>query len=89
MKKNCWEFKNCGRHPEGCNIDELGVCPAATDTTHKGINGGKSAGRYCWWVAGTFCGGKPQGTWAQKLTTCSACDFFKQVREEEGDNFKI
>ena len=88
MKKNCWEFKNCGRYPGGPDVAELGVCPAATDTTRDGINGGKGAGRHCWWIAGTFCGGKPQGTWAAKLFTCTKCDFFMHVREEEGADFQ-
>lgn len=89
MKKNCWQFKECGRYSGGPKVDELEVCPAATDTTHNGINNGKDAGRHCWWVAGTFCGSEVQGLWASKLTTCAACDFFKHVRKEEGEGFQV
>ena len=83
-KLNCWEFKKCGREPGGANADELGICPAATDTSSDGINGGKNAGRTCWSVAGTFCGGEVQGTFAQKRTGCLNCDLFEKVLEEEG-----
>jgi len=88
MKINCWEFKKCGREPGGAKVNELGVCPSATNDPSEGINKGKKGGRYCWKLAGTFCGGKVEGTWAAKLLTCVTCDFFKRVKEEEGDDFK-
>lgn len=85
MKRlNCWEIKNCGREPGGSKVAELGVCPAATDTSSDGLNGGKNGGRTCWAVAGTFCGGKIQGSFAQKEFTCMRCEVFKRVKEEEG-----
>ncbi len=83
MKTNCWEFKKCGRQPGGSKAAELGICPASTDKSLSGIHDGKNAGRACWVVAGTFCGGKPQGTAAQKEHTCFMCDFFQLVRHEE------
>ncbi len=62
-KPNCWEYKKCGREPDGKNVDELGVCPAAADTSFDQINSGTCGGRFCWAVAGTFPGrgrdGKP------------------------------
>jgi hypothetical protein len=78
---NCWEFKKCERQPGGQKVNELGVCPAANATEHDGKNGGTNAGRYCWKVAGTLCGGKVQGSYAAKETSCMACDFFKQVQQ--------
>ena len=87
MKTNCWEFKKCGRQPGGAKELELGVCKASTNFTHNGVNGGKSAGRYCWKVAGTLCGGKVQGTFAEKMMNCAACEFFKMVKTEEGAAF--
>ncbi len=89
MKKNCWEAKNCGRQPGGLKAGELGICAAATSTSFRGKNAGKNAGRYCWKVAGTLCGGKVQGSSAQKAMNCAACDFFKQVRQEEGAAFTL
>jgi len=54
--KNCWEFKKCGRENGGSKVKEMGVCPA---NPHHG--------RDCWMVAGTFCGGKVQGTNARNM----------------------
>lgn len=83
-KLNCWEFKKCGREPGGAKVVELGICPATVDFSSEGLNGGKNAGRICWAVAGTFCGGKVQGSFAQKRMSCLNCDFFKHVKDEEG-----
>ncbi len=63
----CWEFKKCGRIPGGGKEKEMGVCPAYRH----------HAGQACWVVAGTFCGGKVQGTFAQKEHSCQSCDFYK------------
>jgi len=82
-KQNCWEFKQCNRQPGGLLAGELGVCPASIDTTLNGAHGGENAGRACWAVVGTFCGGVIQGTEAQKKHNCWMCKFFQQVRNEE------
>ncbi len=82
-KKNCWEFKGCGREPGGRKIAELGVCPVTEEASFDGAHGGKSAGRACWIVAGSLCGGKVQGTYAQKLFNCWKCDFMNLVKKEE------
>lgn len=83
-RQNCWEYMKCGRQPEGDKVAELGICPAAADTSYDGIHCGKCAGRICWAVAGTFCGGRAQGSFADKRGTCLNCDFYKLVQEEEG-----
>ena len=67
--KNCWEFKECGREEGGNKINDLGVCPASPDR-----------GKDCWKIAGTFCGGKVQGTFAQKKGSCMACDWYKHIK---------
>ena len=82
-KLNCWEFKKCGRQPGGHRVSELGVCPAATEKLLDGSHGGRNAGRACWVVAGSLCGGKIQGTYAQKLHNCWRCDFMARVKQEE------
>jgi len=90
MKKlNCWEFKKCGREPEGNKVDELGICPAATENIYNGRNGDKNDGRYCWKVEGTLCRQKALGSWIAKLMHCTHCDFFKYVQQEEKLNFQI
>ncbi|MGD1968097.1 MAG: protein kinase [Desulfobacterales bacterium] len=83
QKINCWEFKRCERQPGGKKVEDLGVCPAAVDASFNGINNGQNAGRICWAVAGTCCGGKVQGTFAEKRRSCVTCDFYKHVQEQE------
>lgn len=82
-KKNCWEHKNCGRWPGGSRAKELGVCPVTTDALLHGAHGGANAGRACWVVVGSLCGGKIQGTYAQKINNCWRCDFMNVVKKEE------
>jgi len=83
MKLNCWEHKKCGRQPGGHKSQELGICPVTTYHELSGAHGGKNAGRACWAIAGSLCGGKIQGTYAQKLHNCWSCDFMKNVKMEE------
>jgi len=89
LKENCWEVKKCGRGVDGAKSLELGVCLAATESRLNGVHGGKNAGRACWAVAGTLCGGIPQGTFAQKEESCVRCEFYKQIRREEGRSFRL
>ncbi len=88
-KRNCWEFKQCGREQGGKKAGELGVCPASTDGRLEGVHGGKKAGRACWVLAGTLCGGKPQGTYANKYKSCQLCDFYHEVKGEERMEFQL
>jgi hypothetical protein len=83
---NCWEFKKRGREPGGAKAGELGICQSAKETRVDGMNNGKNGGRICWAIAGTLCGGKVQGSYAQKFLNCMACDFYKQVIHEEHGN---
>jgi hypothetical protein len=69
---NCWEFKECGREKGGAREQELGLCPAYPEY-------GKSCAR----VAGTFCGGEVQGTFATKLPNCMQCDYYKSGHYEK------
>lgn len=85
---NCWEFKKCGRQPEGSHSSDLGVCPAATTENLDRLHGGTNGGRACWFVVGTLCNGDVQGTYAKKYKSCVYCDFFKKVKEEEYSKFK-
>lgn len=86
-KMNCWEFNGCEREPDGNKAGEFGICPAAIESQAHGINGGVNAGRACWVVSGSLCGGKTQGTYAEKLGGCLKCNFFNHVRQEEGPQF--
>lgn len=89
MKKNCWEFKNCGRHEGGEHVRDLGVCPTALERRLDGVHNGTNAGRACWIVSGTLCKGEVQGTFAQKFKSCLACDFYLHVKKDEHPNFQL
>ncbi|MBI4082042.1 MAG: hypothetical protein HY423_05470 [Candidatus Lambdaproteobacteria bacterium] len=88
--RNCWEYKKCGRQPGGNKVAQFGLCPATIDDGADGLNRGRFAGRICWAVSGTFCGGEIQGTFAEKHATCTNCDFFSLVCQEENiEMFKL
>jgi hypothetical protein len=84
IEVNCWEYLKCGREPGGAKEKERGSCPASTITLANGINRGAKGGRICWEVIGTMCGGRVQGSFAMKQTSCVACAFYWKVKEEEG-----
>ena len=84
MSLNCWDFKKCGRQPGDSKASELGVCPACTDAKADGLNNGRNGRRICWALAGTLCGGKVQGVFAQKLANCMECEFYRLVQREQG-----
>ena len=62
---NCWEFTKCGREAGGAEAQRLGICPVYPD---HGTN--------CAKIAGTFCYGETQGTYAKKIGDCQKCDFY-------------
>jgi len=82
-KINCWEYKKCGREPGGAKEATLGTCAAAAQALADGIHCGKNGGRACWAISGTLCGGKVQGSFAEKVGACSECDFYKLVEKQE------
>jgi hypothetical protein len=86
MKINCWEYKKCGRDLINSSVES--ICPTLKELTLNGVHGGTGAGRACWVIAGTFCGGSVQGVFAEKIGTCIQCGFYKKVRSEEKANFK-
>ena len=88
-RRNCWEFKKCGREPGGDKAHELGVCPASLSSMLDGVHHGKNAGRTCWVVAGTMCSGEVKGSFAQKYKDCALCDFYEAVKDEEGEGFLL
>jgi len=75
----------CGRGPKGAKAKRLGVCPASRERRLDRVHGGINSGRACWLVAGTYCGGTVQGSYARKLLACKRCDFYKKVHGEEGE----
>ena len=88
-KLNCWQFKKCGREPNGSKVHELGICPAAVEKRLDGIHSGTNAGRACWVCSATLCKNEIQGSFAAKYASCTACDFYLNIREEEFPNFML
>ena len=69
-KIKCWEYMKCGR-----DKDDSIKCSSYPNF-----------GRVCWGVAGTFCEGKVQGTFAQKYQDCRKCKFYQSVRTVPDDS---
>jgi two-component system NtrC family sensor kinase len=67
LQTKCWEYMKCGR-----DKDSALRCPAYPNY-----------GRTCWAVAGTFCEGKVQGTFAQKYESCKRCEFYQKMKDKE------
>ena len=88
-KRNCWQVKKCGREAGGEKVKEMGTCPVSVERRLHGTHDGDCAGRACWIVAGSYCGGTEQGTFAQKYHNCEKCEFYQMVRQEEGLKFKM
>lgn len=88
-KRNCWEVKKCGRTKGGEHETDLGICPVSKEERLDGVHGGENAGRACWVVAGTLCGGEVQGTFAAKYGQCEKCDFYRAVKKEEGPKYEV
>ena len=72
--RNCWEIMSCGRERDGANVDEFGKCP----TFKEGL------GHSCWIIAGTFCVGVVQGTYAQKERNCMLCEVYSYYHRING-----
>jgi len=75
---NCWEIMQCGREADGAKMDELGECIASRE----------GLGHSCWAIAGTLCGGKVQGTVAQKIGFCTTCAIYKLYNRSRGTKGK-
>jgi methyl-accepting chemotaxis protein len=60
--------QNCWEFKK-CGREVTSDCPAIT----------KNAGKICWMVAGTMCGGEMQGTFAEKVGNCKACNFYEYM----------
>lgn len=84
-KLNCWEYKECKEESAGVISGKFGICPASLEKSFDGVHDGIKAGRACWLVAGTMCGGRIQGSFKYKFKKCSSCTFYELVKKEEGD----
>jgi hypothetical protein len=82
-KINCWEYQDCG-----CGPGSPELCPATTDSTCDGLNGGKNAGRLCWTIRGAPCKSDVTGL-LDPIGSCISCEFFLRVKREEGEDFHL
>lgn len=85
-KLNCWQFMGCRLEKRDgllCAIKGPGICPVLSEKNFDGVHGGINGGRACWIVSNTMCYGKTQGTYEEKYETCTTCDFYRSVLEEE------
>jgi hypothetical protein len=87
VPQNCWDVMQCGLGPGQSGGSGAGTCPAALEERLDGCNDGVNAGRACWVVAGTLCGGEPQGRFAEKVGGCMECDFYRRVKHEQGPDY--
>ncbi len=63
----------CGREAGGAHAAERGVCPAYPNNGHS-----------CWIVAGTYCRGEVQGTFAKKALACVLCPVYQEYSTSFG-----
>ncbi|HBM16773.1 MAG TPA: hypothetical protein DD381_10585 [Lentisphaeria bacterium] len=98
MKKlNCWEFKKCGREPEGKNSILLGVCPVATLQVTDGICGGVNGGRVCGCVSKFLDLDTNETRRLSGLTApvdkcshrCENCSFYEIIKDEEKEEQQL
>ncbi|RWX51651.1 hypothetical protein VU01_11033 [Candidatus Electrothrix marina] len=81
---NCWEFKKCGREPNGINAFALGVCPVSTYDRLNGVHDGKNGGRCCWIFHGAFsCGMEDPASYEVETAECGKCDFYSLVKKSK------
>jgi len=59
-----------------CGREASADCPAVE----------RKMGHLCWMVAGTMCGGKPQGTFVEKVGNCKHCDFYQYIEQQMKSN---
>ena len=72
---NCWEIIKCQRQKGGKKVNELGECIASKE----------KMGHSCWAVARTLCGGKIQGSTAQKIGYCTSCEVYEIYNRSKGE----
>ena len=56
-----------------CGREKDSSCPAVL----------QYAGRSCWLVAGTLCGGEAEGVNAARIQNCKLCDFYIKIKKGE------
>jgi len=68
MKKGVKKSRPCW-DIRNCSPQSRDTCPAWEF----------NAGHLCWFINGTLCQGKAQGSWSQKMKVCRKCEVFATV----------
>lgn len=89
LKRNCWDYYQCGRTIKGDGKKEHDVCPAYYEKKLNGVHNGKNGGRACWVVTGTQCRERIKRLAIPQFLMCKLCDFKKTVISEEKKNFIV
>ncbi len=84
-RTNCWEHTQCGHGPDAAGTP----CPAATNETCHGANGGTNAGRLCWAVASQQCRTLLREPHTEAPAECAECSFYRRVKYEQGCRFEL
>ena len=66
---------------QGTNCWDFYNCPKERQETCSAFR--LHAGRTCWRVAGTLCGGSVQSVYAMKIGGCQKCDFYIQIKAKQ------
>ncbi len=71
-----WAMKKTGRKKpvscweiRKCSLEFREICPAYEF----------HSGHLCWFINGTLCHGRAQGTWAKKMRICRNCEVFEKA----------
>ena len=84
---NCWEFKKCGREPDGENVSVFGGCPVPVAIGFDGINNGKNGGRSCWIIRESACEQIMRKCCVQELIECRQCGFYASVKKRRVEQY--
>lgn len=68
---------------------EGGSCSVLLASDFDGVNRGRYGGRFCWAVSVYVSSDHPsiKKAFAEKISNCIHCRFFKMVQDEESNNF--
>ena len=62
------------KNAQGSRCWEIRKCPPETRLACPAWE--FNTGHLCWFINGTLCQGKPQGSWPRKMQVCRACRVF-------------
>ena len=70
-------LKECSNESKTCWV--INQCPSARKQQCPVYK--LKAGTLCWMVLGSYCGGKKQMSWQEKMKTCHHCNVLVSIKE--------